>query len=466
MIFVKDAKDLRFVRFNKAGQNLLGLPAGDLIGKSDFDLFPAEQANHFVAKDRDVLAGRQVVEILEEPIMTARQGLRYLHTRKIPLLDEDGKPEYLLGISEDITKKKEAEENRLRAVREEIILKEREESARQALLLSRVNLAMMSSLDYRLALEGMAGVIIPEICDWCAISVAREDGRFERVVTKHPDLSFAPLMDQLSSSSPLSGDSAVLVSPANDEDLRRHYPGDEQFRTLKELGVRHFMLVPVTARDKNLGIISLFRAGERGFGGSEKLFAEELGRRAGLNIENAFLYEKAQQAIEARDQFFSVASHELKTPLASLQLLVGLAQRSGDVNFLAGAKLDRFKRQLDRLTNLVDDLLDVTRMQAGKVTYNFEHVNLAGLVRDVLDRYREPMLQAGCVPQLDLDDKLVANADAGRIEQVIINLLSNAVKYAPGRPVEIQLSKRGAMAELSVKDHGPGIAGDQRELVF
>jgi PAS domain S-box-containing protein len=118
MIFVKDAKELRFVRFNKAGEELLGFDRADLIGKNDFDFFPKEQAEFFTSKDQAVLQGGALVDIPEEPISTKR-GLRYLHTRKIPLGRKGAKVEYLLGISEDITERKAAEE-KLRASQEEL----------------------------------------------------------------------------------------------------------------------------------------------------------------------------------------------------------------------------------------------------------------------------------------------------------------------------------------------------------
>lgn len=108
MVFVKDAQDLRFVRFNCAGEKLVGLSAQELLGKSDYDLFPKEQADFFTARDRDVLASGLLLDIPEEPIQTKDRGIRILHTKKVPIYDETGRPRYLLGISEDITDRKHA----------------------------------------------------------------------------------------------------------------------------------------------------------------------------------------------------------------------------------------------------------------------------------------------------------------------------------------------------------------------
>ena len=113
MIFLKDAENLRFVRFNKAGENLLGFSRSELLGKNDYDFFPKNEADFFTQKDRAVLEKKKLHDIPEEPIHTRKKGTRYLHTKKIPIYDADGKPEYLLGISEDITIKKKAKEKEL-----------------------------------------------------------------------------------------------------------------------------------------------------------------------------------------------------------------------------------------------------------------------------------------------------------------------------------------------------------------
>ena len=105
MIFVKDAKRLAFERFNRAGEEMLGLSREALLGKNDYDLFPADQAEFFQAKDRNTLRSKALLDVPEEPIQTKR-GVRWLHTKKVPILDESGEPAYLLGISEDITERK------------------------------------------------------------------------------------------------------------------------------------------------------------------------------------------------------------------------------------------------------------------------------------------------------------------------------------------------------------------------
>ncbi|MHB8108677.1 MAG: hybrid sensor histidine kinase/response regulator [Syntrophorhabdaceae bacterium] len=121
MIFIKDAGELRFVRFNKAGEDLLGSSREDLIGKNDYDFFPKEQADFFTQKDREVLAGKEVIDIPEEPVQTRVKGIRSIHTKKVPILDAKGEPQYLLGISEDITERKKLEAQLMNAQRMEAV---------------------------------------------------------------------------------------------------------------------------------------------------------------------------------------------------------------------------------------------------------------------------------------------------------------------------------------------------------
>ncbi len=133
MVFVKDAEELRFQRFNRAGEELLGMGRDQMIGKNDYDFFSREQADFFRDKDQEVLRSKVLLDIPEEPIQTAH-GQRWLHTRKIPILDAGGAPRYLLGISEDITERKVAEE-KLRRAHEELELRVAERTAE----LSRAN---------------------------------------------------------------------------------------------------------------------------------------------------------------------------------------------------------------------------------------------------------------------------------------------------------------------------------------
>ncbi len=173
MIFVKDAKDLRFVRFNRAGEELLGRSREALIGKNDFDFFPEAQAQHFTEKDCAVLQSKTLLDIPEEPIQTPK-GIRYLHTVKIPILDSFGVPLYLLGISEDITERKLIESQRQALIEEQIARKEAEKNAKNladlaeaATQASRAKSAFIANMSHEIrtplgAMLGFADLILDE----------------------------------------------------------------------------------------------------------------------------------------------------------------------------------------------------------------------------------------------------------------------------------------------------------------
>ncbi len=181
-----------------------------------------------------------------------------------------------------------------------------------------------------------------------------------------------------------------------------------------------------------------------------------------------------ERLIDARDDFLSVASHELKTPLTSIQLQTESVRRSiarGDAAAFSPAKVERLidvtDRQVSRLTRLVDDLLDVSRIETGKLALHPEEVDLAALVTDVVYRIGPTILRSGSTVTTALD-RAVGRVDRFRIEQVLINLLTNASRYGGGKPIEIalRLAPNGGAAVLSVTDRGTGIEKGDQERIF
>lgn len=156
MLFVKEAQDLRFIRLNKAGANLVGVSAESFIGKTDYDFFPPEEAGFFVQKDREVLADGQIIDIAEEPIETTDKGRRLLHTIKVPVMDAEGNPRYLLGISQDITERKEAERMLAERIKELRLLNEIGRMTEQ-----RPSIAEFAQF---IATEIPNGMLYPDIC--------------------------------------------------------------------------------------------------------------------------------------------------------------------------------------------------------------------------------------------------------------------------------------------------------------
>ncbi len=481
MVFVKDAKELRFIRFNKAGEDLIGFKREELIGKNDYDFFPKEQAEFFIAKDREVLAGNNIVDIQEESIQTRLQGTRILHTKKIPLYDLNGKAEYLLGVSEDITEKKKTEEEMLRIIKEQAALNEREIASARESFLAEASTLLASSLDYHETLALLANLSATVVGDWCTISMINDDGEFERVSGAHSDPKMKGLLTELIKNYPpdkrvqtLQKFSSFINPIIKESELVDMARDARHLELLKTLGSHSSMIVPVIVSGKLRGAISFISGVNKPpFNHIDLSLAEELGRRAGIAIENSLLYASAQNAIRSRDEFVSIASHELKTPITSLKMQLQMVLRS--VNIETGQMptpeklkktLETSTHQVDRLTILIEDLLDITRIEKGKLNYTFEEVNLSELVKEVVERFSEDFKRAHCNLSLDIISGVQCFCDRYRIEQVITNLITNAIKYGSENPVKVSVFQEGSNAIFTVKDSGMGIAKEKHAKIF
>lgn len=181
---------------------------------------------------------------------------------------------------------------------------------------------------------------------------------------------------------------------------------------------------------------------------------------------------QAQEAVRVRDEFLSIAAHELRTPLTALTLRLrnleqwlGRAPNVGlDGNVLP--QVDRAIRQAGRLADLVDTLLDVSRIIGGRLAIQPESTDLAELVHEVAETFVEQARTVGCTLFVEAPEQLVADVDRFRVEQVITNLLTNAIKYGSGAPIEVRLALHDGFAELSVRDHGIGIKATDTARIF
>ncbi len=189
-----------------------------------------------------------------------------------------------------------------------------------------------------------------------------------------------------------------------------------------------------------------------------------------LIIQNQI--DQLSQALKWRDDFLSIASHELKTPITSLRLQNQLAIRNfekSDIKAFTSEKLNKLftnaSKQLDKLTHLIDDLLDATKIRAGTLTVEPIKANFSLLMSEVIDRYSDQLSDMKSI-RVDIQDTVMVYCDPFRAEQVVVNLLSNAIKYAPGSSLEVSLKQEGDKAILKVKDEGPGIPKEKLMSVF
>lgn len=184
--------------------------------------------------------------------------------------------------------------------------------------------------------------------------------------------------------------------------------------------------------------------------------------------------EALKEALFYRDEFLSIASHELKTPLTSLKLNCQIFKRYTEKHGPEAYSQDRVDRlvsttdqQVSRLVRLVDDMLDISRIRTGKLSFTKEEINLSELLQEVLERLSPQFLEyKSGNPHVEITESIRMMGDRLRIEQVISNLISNALKYGRGNPIGVKLTKHNKIAKLSVSDQGIGIAPEFIDKVF
>lgn len=200
--------------------------------------------------------------------------------------------------------------------------------------------------------------------------------------------------------------------------------------------------------------------------------AQALRQREELLVQVEALVASLQEAIDTRDEFLSVASHELKTPLAALQLQIDSLRRAAlrpgqELSARVSDKLEAIERAGRRIGQLVNDLLDVSQIRAGRMDLKLEAVDLGELAREVAERFRHEAAQAGSEVTVESGEGPVTGTwDRHRLDQVVSNLVSNAIKYGDGHPVSVSVSSAGGLARLAVADQGCGIPRAQHERIF
>jgi signal transduction histidine kinase len=228
--------------------------------------------------------------------------------------------------------------------------------------------------------------------------------------------------------------------------------------------------VPLIARGEALGVVALVSAERGRYGAADLALAEELARRIALALENARLYYDARQAIAMRDQFLSIAAHELKTPLTTVLGYARLLQRRQEqaptLTERDGRALQTIVAQGVRLEGLINLLLDLSRIEAGRLRIESAELDFAALVRRMVDD-TQPGLDQHTLTLEDTGEALPVVGDALRLEQVVQNLIQNALKYSPGGgAVTVRVERQGRQAVLVVRDEGIGIPAEALPQLF
>jgi PAS domain S-box-containing protein len=342
--------------------------------------------------------------------------------------------------------------------------------------------ALIASLDYQQILENLTEVCVSYIADWCAVDMVNDKGHLINSYVHHRNPKKIDWSKKLHSLyldhsqndihlQALATQKILVLSKALDPNENLSKLSHDEIKYAMELNETSLMIIPLIVHNKTLGTLTLAN-----YESSKTYdeFAIELGRElsriVALAFQNSKLYKISQEAIETRNDFFSIASHELNTPITSMKLQIQKVQRNlKHVDNTIAEKLthsiDISMKQIDRLVELVQILLDVTHIQSGSFNFNFEKLNLKEIISDVVDRQKEIIKKRNS--EIIIFNMLDTNVfwDKTRIEQLLINIISNATKYAPGK-IELSLAERKENIEITVKDYGPGIPQDKLDKIF
>ncbi len=359
-------------------------------------------------------------------------------------------------------------------------LQAREEAQR---FLANASGRLASSLHFDKTLQRVARLAVPYLADICLLDVIepsglrlaalahRERGKeslvrdFRRRHTPN-DRKDHPLWRVIREGKPL------IVGGVSEDTIARAAFDPEHLMAFQALELTGCVLVPLQAKGHALGVMTLLLTRE-GHGNRrlDLALAEELARRVAVAMDNVRLYREAQAAICDRDEFLSVAAHELKTPITSLRgfaqlTLRGLDRRGAvDPERLRQA-LQVIDQQSDKLSTLVARLLDVSRIDAGRLSLTPRRTNLARLLAEVVAELRGNSERHTIL--LDVPASLHTTVDPLRLEQVVTNLIDNAIKYSPaGGQIDVTLSSEDdGTCSISVRDRGIGIPPEQHERIF
>jgi signal transduction histidine kinase len=262
-----------------------------------------------------------------------------------------------------------------------------------------------------------------------------------------------------------------LVPEVTDAFLWATTDNDAYYAILQQLGWRSTLTIPLVARGRTLGafILAYTNSGRR-YGPAELVLAEALAARAALAIDNARLYRASQRATEARDEVLAIVSHDLRNPLNVISLAASRLQRphstvEGDV---WRKQLEIIRRSADRAVHLIQDLLDATKVDAGRFTVEQRLEEVGGLLDEAVELHR-PLAEARSLRlERQVEDGLPpVMADRGRVLQVFSNLIGNALRFTPaGGSITLEARREGQAVRISVVDTGPGIPSEYLPHLF
>jgi PAS domain S-box-containing protein len=459
--------------WNKAAEVLYGWNKEEILGKKEKDVLKSRLLNATVETYRASM--KKHGSWYGEVIQYKKDGARVFTLSSIvPYRNTDGKIIGTIGFNKDITQHKNNEYN-LR-------------------FLSGAFKVFSSSLDYRETLTKVAHLAVPHMGDWCGVDFINEKGELESIAVVHKDPKKIKFALQLRKQYPANMNEptgAAKVIKTGKSEFYPYVPDEliikiakdpKHLELLQKIGFTSIMIVPIISHKKVMGIITLVSSeSRRQYTKLDLDTAEKLAERASVAIENALLYEQAEQEIAERtqveerlremesrkDNFISMASHELKTPVTSLKIYRDLLDRQLDANGIKDFNkiLAVMDSQINKLSLLISDLLNISKIQVGKLDFRMNTFKLCDMIEETIT-VLQPTTNHVIDYKTDAPDVKVYG-DKDRLGQVMINLITNAIKYSSDKEkLVIRVTVQDTTVRVSVRDYGIGIKKEHQQRIF
>jgi PAS domain S-box-containing protein len=454
----------RITLFNQGAERIFGYSSGEMLGAPLERLLPERFRSAHGEHVRGFGAGplRQLrLDALREVIGRRRDGEEFPAEATISKLKVDGQYVYTIALR-DITERKRTE--------------------REQHFLLQAGALLARTLDFEATLKQVAELLVPTLADCSIIHLRGPGDTVEVAALSHSDAEKGRMLRALYQRYPVQANAPhgvgrvlhtgqPMLLPEVGERIREALARDaEHLKIIREVSVTSALIVPLRGREQVLGTISLTMSESgRRLGHRDLAFAEELAHLAALALENARLYRAAQQATRTRDEVLGIVAHDLRSPLSALSMSAQLVERQlerGRTGPETRDMLQLMLRMAQRMGRLVDDLLDISHLEAGQLSVLPGHQGAGGLVAEALEQARPTA--SGLELRTEVAEALPeVLADRHRILQVLANLLGNAVKFTPpGGRVTVGARAEAGTVRFWVEDTGPGIPEEHRQHLF
>lgn len=458
---------------------MFGYELDELIGRNVIDLLVAPESRDVViANMRSGSTARYEIDALR------RDGSRIV-------VEISGRPATYRGARarvvaiHDVTERKRAEEAAHRLVEEQAARAAAEEAERRARFLAEASRVLDTSFDYQTTVSMLTRLVVPTLADYCTLIVKESDETISAIAVAHVDPAKEPLLHDLgrvyvSSTEDVPAANPILkavregqstlISEITVEGMNAVLLGDEHRQIMQQLRPRSLLAVPLRSGDRIFGVLTLSTSeSERRYGPDDLALAEELARRASLAVENARLFHAAEQATRDRDEMLGIVAHDLRNPLHTMSMAAQLLlELIGSEKALERKHLEIIRRAADRMNRLIGDLLDVKRIESGRLAIETRPEEVITVVCDAIEMLR-PLANSSSLRLRPVFEEGLPRVlvDPGRIQQVLSNLIGNAIKFTPsGGAITVRAEQAPDAVRISIADTGPGIAAEQIPHLF